>query len=164
MVYDNLIKSSAAKWGIDPELVAAMIMQESAGNCWAMRYEPNFFRKYLQDKPLSLLGGYVPSETKATRITERMLRSCSFGLMQVMGQVARELGFSDDNLTRLLDPEINLYWGTFKLNSLLKARTEKNDADKISHALLRWNGGGDPSYPNKVLAHITSGKIKLLIS
>jgi len=59
-----------------------------------MRYEPAFFAKYVA----SLYTKYKVSATEA------YARGMSWGLMQVMGQVARENGFTDHYLSGLCDP------------------------------------------------------------
>jgi soluble lytic murein transglycosylase-like protein len=74
---------AAALQSLDPALVCAVVEQESGWNTWAMRYEPAFFTKYVA--PL-----YTNNKIAAT---EAWARGFSWGLMQVMGQVARESGF-----------------------------------------------------------------------
>ena len=79
---------------LDPALVCAVVEQESAWNPWAMRYEPLFFSKYVA-------GLYTNNKISAT---EAYARGFSWGLMQVMGQVAREAGFDSLFLAALCDP------------------------------------------------------------
>jgi soluble lytic murein transglycosylase-like protein len=64
--------------------------------------------------------------------------------MQVMGQVARELGFSGRFLSELADPQVGLEYGCRKFQRCLKATAT------IEEALLRYNGGNDPTYPAQV--------------
>ncbi len=129
----QLARSIAATFNLDPALVCAMCEHESAGwNVWAIRYEPAFFRKYIE--PMNL------SET------EKHARSFSYGLMQVMGQVAREYGFDGKYLTELCDPTINIDYGCRKL-----ARCMKLTKGDVREALLKYNGGGNPKYPDLVL-------------
>ena len=66
-----------------------------------MRYEPAFFSKYVA--PL-----YTNNKIAAT---EAYSRGFSWGLMQVMGQVARETGFDALFLSALCDPEQGLAVG-----------------------------------------------------
>jgi soluble lytic murein transglycosylase-like protein len=128
-----LSRVMAAEQGLDPALVAAVIEQESGWNPWAVRYEPGFYRRYVQAMTLS--------------DTEETMRSTSFGLMQCMGQVARELGFKGKYLTELCDPDINLRIGC----KHLKNKLDRAHGD-LRKALLAWNGGGNPHYPDEVLA------------
>jgi soluble lytic murein transglycosylase-like protein len=66
--------------------------------------------------------------------------------MQVMGQVAREHGFSGGSLTKLCDPATGLAVGCRVLAAKLAA-AEGN----VVRALLLWNGGGNRDYPEEVL-------------
>lgn len=151
----QFILQAAFQTGTSQELLAAVIHQESGGNPFAVRYEPAFLKKYLETKTRKTIGGYVPS--KCSFETEVHLRATSFGLMQLMGQVARERGFQGEFLTELLEPIANLKFGSEFLQTLLHKHetTEK--------ALLRWNGGGDPNYAKKVLDHIESGAYHYLL-
>ena len=88
-----------------PALVCAMCEQESAWNTYAIRYEPGFRTRYVA--PL----GLPP--------TEEIARSISWGLMQVMGQVAREHGFDGKFLSALCDPALGLDIGCAALASKL---------------------------------------------
>ena len=84
--------------------------------------------------------GAIPSETEARA------RAFSWGLMQVMGQVARENGFAGASLAALCDPGTGLDVGCRVLARKLAA-AEGN----VTRALLLWNGGTNPSYPDAVL-------------
>jgi soluble lytic murein transglycosylase-like protein len=121
-----------------PELVCAVIEQESSWDRWALRYEPAFFKRYIEPQ---LARGDALSETEARA------RAFSWGLMQVMGQVAREHGFRGRSLAELCNPETGLDVGCHVLAAKLAA-AEGN----VPHALLLWNGGGDRGYPDAVLA------------
>jgi soluble lytic murein transglycosylase-like protein len=128
---------SAERHGLQPALVCAVIEQESSWNCYAMRFEPAFQMRYV--RPLTLSP------------TEETARSISWGLMQVMGQVAREQGFEGLSLAALCEPAIGLEVGCAVLSGKLTAGGED-----ISKGLLLWNGGGDPLYGRKVLAKLNS--------
>src|SRR5438477_6143358 len=95
----QLVSEYAVKHGLDPALVCSVCEQESAWNQWAVRYEQGFFDHYI--KPL-LDSGAVHL------MTEAVTRATSFGYMQVMGQVAREMGFQGRFLTQLCDASIGL--------------------------------------------------------
>lgn len=140
----ELAKSIAARYGLDPALVCAVCHHESAGwNTWASRHEPAFYVKYVE--PIKDLKTFGPT---CSKVTERMLRATSFGLMQVMGQVARERGFTGEYLTELCDPAAGIEIGCMEL-----ARRMKNANGDVTKALLAYNGGGNPKYPELVMAH-----------
>ena len=126
-------KAAAVAVGIDPALFCAVIEQESNWNPWAMRFEPGFLEHYIKQMPV--------------RETEKIARSTSWGLCQVMGQVAREHGFDKPFLSMLCDPATGLEMGARVLRDKLKSRT-------IEDGLLRWNGGANKNYPSEVLARM----------
>jgi len=133
----ELARRMAAAHGLAPALVCAVIEQESAWNPWAVRYEPGFLSRYVA--PL-----YTAGKLSAT---EAYTRSMSWGLMQVMGQVAREFGFAGTSLPELCDPATGIEFGCLILAArLARAR------DDVSAALLAWNGGANPNYPAEVLS------------
>lgn len=113
------IKIAADSESIDPLLLLAVVMTESAGNQFAMRYEPNW--RYWANAEGFAVRNKISVET------ERMLQSFSWGLTQVMGSVARELLFKDE-LPRLIDPDLNLSLGAKKLKTLTKKHSKLDDA------------------------------------
>jgi soluble lytic murein transglycosylase-like protein len=125
----------AVKYGLDPAIVAAVCEQESAWNQWATRYEPAFYLHYIV--PMGLQDP-----------TEAYTRSTSFGLMQVMGEVAREHGFAGKFMVELCDPDVGIDYGCKKLQ---KCFSIHGDADT---ALLAYNGGENRSYGQQVLARV----------
>ncbi len=133
----DLARRIAAEHCLDPALVCAVIEQESAWNPWAVRYEPGFLSRYVA--PL-----YTAGKLSAT---EAYTRAMSWGLMQVMGQVAREFGFEEASLAELCDPAIGVEFGC----RVLAARLKRSRSD-VSAALLAWNGGANPNYAAEVLA------------
>lgn len=107
----DVLSIVAEKHGLEPELVAAVSYQESKGNKYAVRYEPNWSYLYQPDKFAKPLGISVESETQAQKF--------SYGYMQLMGSVARELGFQD-SLIRLCEPFNAYEYGCAKLAQCLK--------------------------------------------
>jgi soluble lytic murein transglycosylase-like protein len=132
-----LATETARAHDLDPSLVCAVIEQESAWNPWAMRYEPAFFAKYVASL-------YTNNKVSAS---EAYARGFSWGLMQVMGQVAREYGFADRFLSGLCDPAVGIELGCRVLRK--KFALAKGDT---LQGLLAWNGGGNPNYGLEVLA------------
>jgi soluble lytic murein transglycosylase-like protein len=82
--------------------------------------------------------------------TEAQTRAISFGLMQVMGQVAREHGFQGRFLSQLCDPDVGVDLGCHKLHECFAAHEGDPEA-----ALLAYNGGGNSEYGKQVLARVT---------
>jgi soluble lytic murein transglycosylase-like protein len=132
-----LARKAAAAQSLDPALVCAVIEQESSWNTWAMRYEPAFFAKYV---------AHLYTNNKITA-SEAYARGFSWGLMQVMGQVAREMGFDGAFLSGICDAEQGLSIGC----KLLRKKLDSMDGD-ATRSLLAWNGGGNPAYAAQVLA------------
>ena len=91
-----------------------------------------------------MAAGAVPSATEA------YARAFSWGLMQVMGQVAREHGFTGASLAALCEPVTALDIGC----RVFAAKLATAD-DNVERALALWNGGANPDYPAAVLARVT---------
>lgn len=141
----QLAQHIAARHKLDPALVCAICHHESADwNTWASRYEPAFYERYITPMATVQRFGNVVSLD-----TEKRHRATSFGLMQVMGQVARERGFKGEYLTELCEPETGIEYGCRVLErALLRAKGD------VRQGLMNYNGGGNPAYPDLVLAHI----------
>jgi soluble lytic murein transglycosylase-like protein len=128
-----LSRTIAVRHRLDPVLVCAVVDQESSWDTYAMRYEPRFRERYVADLGLNP--------------TEEIARSISWGLMQVMGQVARENGFDAKFLSEICSPEIGLDVGCIAL-----AKHFRNGCGDIAKVLTLWNGGADPQYAARVAA------------
>ena len=126
----------ALQFAVDPILFCALIENESSWNPLAYRYEEAFYEKYI-----------VPMNLSAT---EGKGRAASYGLCQVLGEVARELGFRED-FSLLSSPDINLYLGCKKLKRCLDQH-----GGLTQESLLAYNGGGDPGYPARVIARMAN--------
>ncbi len=142
--YVEMAAAAAVRHHLDPALVCAIVEQESAWQPWAIRFEPAFFAKYVA--PLFAICKIEPATN-----TEAYSRAISWGLMQVMGQTARERGFAGKFLSELCDPATGLDAGCELLAHKL-ALAEGN----IERALVLWNGGANPEYPAQALARVTS--------
>lgn len=95
-----LIKSAAVKRSLPWELVYAICQVESSLNPLATRYEPHF--------------RWLVGDNEAMSPSERHDQMTSWGLMQVMGSVARELGHTGP-LPDLLIPSTGLFYGCLHL-------------------------------------------------
>ena len=100
-------------------LVFCIIHQESGFDSNITRYEPDWI--YYIDVPI------FAKSLDITDPTERVHQGTSWGLMQIMGSVAREFGYKD-HLVTLIAPKINIEYGFKKLNKLLKKYTDIKDA------------------------------------
>jgi soluble lytic murein transglycosylase-like protein len=130
---EALARQTANAHQLDPVLVCAVVEQETGWNTYAIRFEDGFYMRYV--KPLAL-----PS------LTEAMARSFSWGLMQVMGQLAREFDWKGE-LTKLTDPYVGLDVGCRVLKMKLGSHPSSMEA-----GLLAWNGGQNKGYASEVLA------------
>jgi soluble lytic murein transglycosylase-like protein len=140
MTYRTEIAAVAAAHRLDPDLVAAVVEQESAGHFYAYRYEPAFFTRYLASIP-----------AYATRDPHEV--SASFGLMQIMFTTAVEHGFAGDPWD-LFAPLASLEYGCRHLASLVAwARglytglTTQADRVVLRSALAAYNGGKQQNLP-----------------
>jgi len=140
-----LARAAAARYGLRGELVCAVIEQESQWNEFAVRMEKGFLSKYIFPMKEFQEGKLTP--------TEAYTRAMSWGLMQVMGQVARELGFTGHFLSELCAPMNSIEYGCMKLAAGMK----RHDGDETK-ALLAYNGGGRAEYATEVLARVNSYK------
>ena len=149
-----LARRTAQAHALWPELVCAVVEQESSWNPWALRYEAAFYDNYVApyltrcppDSHAPALGVLTSSEIPGDA-TEARARAFSWGLMQVMGQAAREHGFAGESLAALCDPATGLEIGCRILAAKLAAAE-----DNVTRALLLWNGGANHDYPAAVLA------------
>jgi len=130
----ELAKKIAGEVGVDGALVCAVVEKESSWETWAIRYEPAFRARYVA--PLELPP------------TAEIARSMSWGLMQLMGQSARELGFNGP-LPQICDPATGLLWGAKKL-----ARVIEDAHGDVAVGLELWNGGADPKYAADAMARM----------
>jgi len=88
--------------------VAAIVQVESAGNRWAFRYEPSFeawLRARIRKLWRTLGNDPYRDHPSDPEVTELVARAISWGPMQVLGQVAREEGFTGPYLTALCGEE-----------------------------------------------------------
>lgn len=120
------IRRQAYYHGLDWELVGAICFTESGGDHLAVRFEPGWKYHFHARQYADGLG--------ITGETEEVLQSTSWGLMQVMGTVARELGFRE-MLTALTDPDLSLKYGCMKLAQL------KNRYSTLREVIASYNAG-----------------------
>ena len=165
--YNAELVTACINFQLDVDLVTAQIMIESNGNPWALNPEPLY--RYFWDVKTNTPFRHIDATEIAFKRPpkdfptlagdsdqEWWCQQCSWGLMQVMGAVAREQGFSAPYLTQLCDPAVNLGIGCRHLAKLIKWAK-----GNIEQALAAYNGGKsgnavhpfrNRSYALKVLA------------
>ena len=115
----KIIESKANKYLLDPDLVEAHVMTESSDKPDAWRYEPAFWKTYIKKMGI-------------TDATESAGRATSWGLLQLMGQVAREMGYQG-SWTGLCDPTTNIEYGCKKLSKCYTKYAPDIDAGIASY-------------------------------
>lgn len=108
------IQSMAEKFGLPLGLVSALCLVESGLNPAATRYEHGY--RYTVDFRTRL----------TTQATEKIHQQTSWGLMQIMGATARDIGYTGA-LPALVDPWLGLEWG---------CRFLRRQVDRYDGALL----------------------------
>jgi hypothetical protein len=122
-----LCKISGPQYGITPSLLAALAWKESSFDPYAWNPEPRYH--YLFDvrtgHPFRALtnaeavSSFPPADFHSLRAdpdNEFWAQRASWGLCQLMGAVARELGFHGPYLTALVKPDVNLDLGAHHLS------------------------------------------------
>jgi len=151
---DALVESMGTSYQLPVVIVRAMVEHESVGGIpAAMRFEPDFYKRYIEGKTQD----FRPEGSSWD--TERIGRAISWGLMQVMGETARVIGFRGW-FGELLLPQVGLEWGCRYLRRL----ADRYLADGGWPTVMRaYNGGPgnrhqmDSPYPGKILALIPGG-------
>lgn len=110
--FKPIVHIYAEEFKLDPKLILSIIAKESSGNPLAMKFEPTYSYIF-KEKELSAKFKGVPDV-----ITETNSQRISWGLMQLMGGKARELGFEGQFLSELLDSNTNIYYGSKLLKRL----------------------------------------------
>jgi soluble lytic murein transglycosylase-like protein len=143
--YRAEIEGAAKRYGIDPDLLEALVLTESSGLTSAYRFEPEFFKRYL--------AGKREWEGKNPRRV-----SASYGLCQVMWPVAVELGFIGEP-EDLFSPIVGIEYGAKKLATEL-AWAHGN----VDQALASYNGGrrGNEKRPYRNETYVNKVKANLL--
>jgi len=106
-----IITSASMQYKIPENLIGAIIYIESRIRSEATRYEPGY--RWTTDPHTHAMRNYITADTEI--IHQRI----SWGLMQIMGATARDLGY-ERSLVRLCEPKIGIQWGTRYLADLWK--------------------------------------------
>ena len=154
--YRSLIITAAAHHRVDPTLVEAVVFKESSDNPWAWRPERRY--RWLWDVKLAHPFRRVSSVEAAAKAPpsdfpsltgnptqEWAGQQASWGLMQLMGAVGRELGYRGRYLPELCDPRVNIELGCTLLSRLL--RWSQGDVEAALAAYNGGKGGNSPGGP-----------------
>jgi soluble lytic murein transglycosylase-like protein len=125
--YRSIIEKWATAFGLDPRLVEAMVWIESSDNPWADRHEPEF-EAWLRRR--------IPGLTS----TQYKDRSTSWGLLQILGEVAYERGYREPYFTKLCQPDVGIEYGCRHLAWLLN---QTSSAEVMVRAYNTGLGGID---------------------
>lgn len=116
--YIQVVEKEALMAGVDPDLAVAIAAVESSWDPWATRFESGW--KYFYKVPEFAQANLITVQTEAT------LQALSWGLMQIMGSVARERGFSGE-LPRLCLAELGAKYGCLQIKWLMGRYSEEDD-------------------------------------
>ena len=122
MSLEQLAHQGAFDHGLPDWIVDGVITVESSWNPWAYNPEQKYrwFWNVKTDEPFRAVTAAEINNEYAPRDFPRLAgdndnewwaQQASWGLMQVMGAVARERGFKGDYLTELCDPAIGIQYG-----------------------------------------------------
>lgn len=147
------ITASAREHKIDKYLLASIVSVESGGRSDSNRYEDHYRWLYKPEK--------FSKSLKITTETETVMQKTSWGLGQVMGGVARELGHKG-NLVELCNPDVGLHFAALKISNLLKRFPDTEDAvSSYNQGSPRRELGGDynnQGYVDKVMGRLQALK------
>jgi soluble lytic murein transglycosylase-like protein len=140
----SIVKKWADKYSLNVALVCAVVEQETGGtwDAYTTRNEDDFFTRYVAGKEM-------PGDSIRSKSTEARTRAMSFGLMQVIGETAREHGFSDRYLTKLCSYDSGLDLGCRVLRAMIDRA-----GGNIPAGLQFYNGGSNPDYASQVMARM----------
>ena len=138
--FQKTIAETAQEHGVEPALALAIAETESGFDTYAARFEPGF--------------RYIDRQAKRPKTsspqTEANQQATSWGLMQVMGIVARELGHTGW-LSELVKPELGAKFGILHL----KSKLDRYGSKGLNAVISAYNAGqpisGNQAYVTKVL-------------
>lgn len=141
------IRIAAARNKVPPLLVAAVVATESSGAQYAQRVERGFASRYAAGIAALVKRTVFRADEKWAQYPD--IFCSSIGLMQIMIPTAIEHGFVFTYPGELFEPSTNL-----DIGCRILARHLARTGGEWRTALLRYNGGGDPEYPDRVLANL----------
>lgn len=145
---DMYIQDHAARFDLPVALIRAVIEAESAGDAWATRFEPHYrwcwdpferqpFSVRRADAERAEPPAGFPSYEYSSAATEWVHQRTSWGLMQVMGAVAREYGLTQP-LPTLCRPGRGIEYGCRHLARLSNRFLDEHGWEGVAAA---YNAG-----------------------
>lgn len=128
-----LVNKYAKQFNIDARLLGAVVQTESGGNPFAVRFEPS----YRYTSAIASLA----NEIGCSYSSMEMMQKTSWGLMQVMGSTAYDLGLGREKNkwpSTLLDPEMGMKYGC----TFLKRKIDQYGA--LPEVVYSAYNGGTP--------------------
>lgn len=164
--WETEISEASAKFNLPVRLIAAFVTVESGGNPWAWNPEPHY--RWLWDvKRNQPFRQLLPGESTNERPPhdfhciagdpdqEWWGQQASWGLMQTMGAVARENGFTGPYLPELCKPFVSLEFGCRHIKKLIQRH------NSIDGAIAAYNTGS-PAHPAGSAGDVYLRKIRAL--
>lgn len=149
------LREAALAFDLDAKVVIAVATVESGLNPWAVRYERGYSYLWdvLTERPLRLREMTPPSDFPClpaspdrTGRTEWVGQKTSWGLMQVMGAVARERGFRGAFLSELCDPAVGAHYGCKHLKHLYNRHSDRYGWKGVLTAYNAGSPTADPTF------------------
>lgn len=146
---EKMIQNAADEHRIPPLVLNGIVRTESGGDPLAMRVEPDY--RWLWDVRLNapardIRGADFPAPDYVSRQTEYWGQKTSWGLMQIMGATAREMGFDEPFFSALCaDPAKGLRYGCLYLRRLADRFLDQHDWAGVVAAY----NAGSPRYDDR---------------
>jgi len=122
----ELINVEAPKYGVDPQFLYSIVMVESSGRVWVSKVEFHY--------PYLVTPEIYARKLGISKSTEVINQRTSYGLVQIMGGVAREQGW-ESHLPRIYLPKVNVTLGLRLIKKLMKKYD--GNMDKVA-AAYNW--------------------------
>lgn len=124
----KLIREIARTLSVDPDLAQAIATIESNCDFLAVRFEPKWVT-FLNVSQYSW-------ESRISPMTEQVLQAMSWGPLQIMGTVCREMGFKGKLVELASQPNLSIHYGCLKIKSCLERYN-----GSLPHAISAYNAG-----------------------
>lgn len=159
--YGHILSVYSRMHKIPKIIIAAVVYQESHFDAWAIKFEPHYSWLFGDDER-EQTPAMLSTLRSSDKPTEWKSQQFSFGLMQVMGAVAREYKFRGKYLTELCDPSTGMNYGCKHLRKLIHKYK-----GNIDDGLAAYNAGSvrrlsNGEYRNQHYVNGVKKKVRLL--